>query len=129
MWHANSALFFLHLLFIYISTLCVETVKWLDYNHYSQLTRWCSSNESTFGARGPGFNSRLRNGFLCLIFCYVGDVFLLFLSKTHYFLQNVAISFAILIYLVYVTYCKICDRVLGYTRRCFVCILGPELYI
>ena len=37
-WPANVALF------VYVSTHCVETVKWLDYNRYSQLTRWCSGN-------------------------------------------------------------------------------------
>jgi len=44
-------------LFIYVSTHCVETVKYLDFNRYSQLTRWCSGNASALGARGPGFNS------------------------------------------------------------------------
>jgi len=33
-----------------------------------------------------------------------------FLSKTHYLSQNIAIPFTMLIYLVYSTYCKICDR-------------------
>jgi len=37
-WNANLALF------VYVSTHCVETVKWLDYNRYSQLTQWCSGN-------------------------------------------------------------------------------------
>ena len=57
---ANSALF------VYISTHCVETDKWLDYNRYSQLTRWCSGtcNASALGARGPGFNPRLRQGLI-----------------------------------------------------------------
>jgi len=32
---------------------------------HTQLTRWCRGNISPFGARGPGFNSRLRQGFLC----------------------------------------------------------------
>jgi len=34
----------------------------------------------------------------------------LFLSKTHYLSQKFAIPFTMLIYLVYLTYCKICDR-------------------
>jgi len=97
-------------LFVYVSTHCVETVKWLDYNRYSQLTRWCSGKASALGARGPGFNPRLRQGFLCLIFCFVVDVFLLFCPKTHYLSQKFAIPFTILINLVYLTYCKICDR-------------------
>ena len=49
-WPANMALFFC------VSTNCVETVKWLDHNRYSQLTRWCSGNASASGARGPWFN-------------------------------------------------------------------------
>ena len=89
---------------------CVETVKWLDYNRYSHLTRWCSGNASALGASCPGFNPRLRQGFLCLIFCIGVVVFLLFCPKTHYFSQNIAIPFTMLIYLVYSTYCKICDR-------------------
>jgi len=44
-WPANLALF------IYVSTHCVEKVKWLDYTRYSQLTRWCSGNASSLGAR------------------------------------------------------------------------------
>ena len=34
--------------------------------------------------------------------------------KTHYLSQNVAIPFAMLIYLVYLTYCKICDPLYKY---------------
>ena len=103
-WPANLALF------VYVSTHCVEAVKWLDYNRYSQLTRWCSGNASALGARGPGFNPRFRQGFLCLIFLYGCCCVFTFLSKTHYLSQNIAISFTMLIYLVYSTYCKICDR-------------------
>jgi len=102
-WPANLALF------IYVSIHCVETVKWLDYNRHSQLTRWCSSKAFALGARGPGFNSRLRQGFLCLIFCFVVVVFLLFCPKTHYLSPKFAILFSMLIYLAYLTYCKICD--------------------
>ena len=102
-WPANLALF------VYVSTHCVETVKWLDYNN-SQLTRWCSGNASALGARVPGFNPRLRQGFLCLSFCFVVVVFLLFCPKTDYLSQNIAIPFTMLIYLVYSTYCKMCDR-------------------
>jgi len=96
--------------FVYVSTHCVETVKWLDYIRYSPLTRWCSGNASALGARGPGFNPRLWQGFLCLTFCFVVVVFLLFCPKTHYLSQNIAIPLKMLIYLVYSTYCKICDR-------------------
>jgi len=61
-WPANLALF------IFVSIHCIETVKWLDYNRYSQLTWARSGNASALGARGPGFNPHLRQGFLCLIF-------------------------------------------------------------
>jgi len=91
---------------------CVETVKWLDYNRYYQLTRWCSGKASALGARGPGFNPRLRQGFLCLIFCFV-VVFLLFCLKSHYLSQKFAIPFTMLNYWVYLKYCKICDRLYG----------------
>ena len=104
-WPANLALF------VYVSTHCVETVKWLDYNRYCQLTRWSSGNASALGVRGPGFNPRIRQGFLCVIVCFVVVVFLLFLSKeTHYLSHKFAIPFTMLIYFVYLTYWKICDR-------------------
>ena len=102
-WPANLALFF------YVSTYCVKTVKWLDYYLYPLLTRWCSGLRICFSARGPGFNPRIRQGFLCLIFCFVVVVILLFV-KTHYLSKKFAIPFTMLIYLVYLTYCKICDR-------------------
>jgi len=104
-WPASLALF------IYVSTHCVETVKKLDYNRYSKLTRCCSDNASALGARGPGFNSPLRQAFLCLIFFLFCCCCFFFLSKTHYLSQNIEIPFAMLIYLVYLTYCTIkCDR-------------------
>jgi len=103
-WPANLALF------IYVSTYCVETVKRLDYNRYCQLTGWCSGNASALGARGPGFNPQIRQEFLCFIVCFVVVVFLLFCQKTHYLSHKFAIPFTMLIYLVYLTYCKICDR-------------------
>jgi len=125
-------------------------------------------------ARGHGFNTRLRQGFLCLIFfvlkktqkhsfskCLLRHEVLsffcvvLFVSfctghfvmvplnltylhclqhslfehlfnlyyfccvftycpTTHYLSQNFAIPFAMLIYIVYLTYCKICDQFKGY---------------
>ena len=40
-WSKNSAMF------TYVSTHCVETVKQLDYNWYSQLTRWYSGTVVT----------------------------------------------------------------------------------
>ena len=92
-WPANLGLF------IYVSTYCVETVKQPDYNRYSQLTRWCSGNASALGARCPGFNPRLRRGFLCLIFCIVFVVFS-FCPKTHY----LSLKFAILLQCLFIQY-------------------------
>jgi len=54
MWPSYSALF------IYGLIHSVETVKYLDYYRYSQLTRWCRGYASALGARDPRFNSRLR---------------------------------------------------------------------
>ena len=42
--------------------------------------RWCSGNTSALGARVPGFN--FRHGFLCLIVCFVVDMFLHSCPKT-----------------------------------------------
>ena len=94
-------------LFVYVSTHCVETVKQLYYNRYSQLTRWCSDNASALGARGPGFNSRPRQGFLCC-FCFVVG-FYFFCPKTHYLSQQFAILYTMLIYEVFLTCWKFCD--------------------
>jgi len=102
-WPANFALF------IYVSTHCVEAVKQLDYNRYSQLTRWCSGNACALGAGGPWFNPQLRQGSICLIICFVVVVFLLYCPKTHYLSQKFAIPFTMFIYLVNLTYWKICD--------------------
>jgi len=74
-WPANSALF------IYVLTHCVETVKYLDYNRYSQLTQWCRGNASALDARCPGFNSQLRQWFLCFIFVLLLLCFYLFVQK------------------------------------------------
>jgi len=91
-----------------------KKVKWLDCNRYFQLTRWCSGYASALGARGPGFNPQLRQGFLCLIFCFVVVVFTFLSKNTHYLSQKFAIPFTILSYLVYLRYCKIYDRLKGY---------------
>ena len=84
-WPANLALF------IYVSTHCVGTDKWLDYNRYSQLTRWCSSNASALGARGPGFNPWLRQGYIFRFFICCFCVFPIS-SKSTLFITKVCIS-------------------------------------
>jgi len=87
-------------LFIYVSSHCVETDKWLDYNRYCQLTRWCGGNAFALGASCPRFNPRIRHGFLCFIFLLCCCCVFTFLSKTHYLSQKFAIPFTMLIYLV-----------------------------
>ena len=74
-WPASLALF------IYVSTRCVEKVKWLDYNRYCQLTRWCSGNASALGARGPGFNPRIRQGFYVSFFALLLLCFYFYCQK------------------------------------------------
>ena len=86
-WPANVALF------IYVSTHCVETVKWLDYNRYFQLTRWCSGNASAWGARGPGFNPQIGQGFFMFHFLLCCCCVFTFLSKNTLFVTKVCNSF------------------------------------
>ena len=69
-WPANSALF------IYGSTHCMETVKSL-----LTINTPCWLSSTVVSGLGHGFNSRLRQGILCLIFCFVVVVFLLFVHK------------------------------------------------
>jgi len=45
------------------------------------LTRWCSGNASALGVRDPGFNPRLRQGFLCLFFVLMLLYFYFFVQK------------------------------------------------
>ena len=47
---------------------------------YSQLTRWCRGSTSALGAKGPGFNSRIRQRF------FMFD--LLFLLCFYFFVQK-----------------------------------------
>ena len=77
----------------------VDTVKQLNCNRNVQLTLWCRGNTSDCGASGQE---------LCLLFCFIVVVCLHFVQNT-LFVMNFAISFAMLIHLVYFTYCQICD--------------------
>jgi len=86
-WPANLALF------IYVSAHCVETVKWLDYNRYCHLTWWCSGNASALGARGPGFNPRIRQGFLYVSFFALLLLCFYFFVKNTLFVTKVCNSF------------------------------------
>jgi len=45
---------------------------------------WLSGSEVTLEARGPSFNARLCQGFLCLLYCFVIVVILIFVPKIHY---------------------------------------------
>jgi len=88
-----------------VSTHSVEKVKWLDYNRNSQLTWWCSGNAWVQEVQSPAPTRDFMFDFLFCCCC----VFT-FLSKTHYLSQKFAIPFIFLIYLVYLRYCKIYDR-------------------
>jgi len=83
---------YLHPLTVLATQLYYGNVHWRSLDN-AQLTRWCSGNASALGARCPGFNTRLRQGFLCLIFCIVVVVFLLFLSKNTLFIAKYCNSF------------------------------------
>jgi len=48
--------------------------------------------------------------FYVLFFALLLLCFYFFVKNTHYLSQKFAIPFTKLIYLVYLTYCKICDR-------------------
>jgi len=71
---------------------------------------------SDWGARGPGFESPLRQGFVCLLkFRFVVNVFIFFvLSKQNIIYSNFANLFEMLIHLVYLTYCNLCGRLKGF---------------
>ena len=57
---------------------------------------WSRGNTSDWDARDPGFNSRLWQGFECLLCCDIT-----FFVKTHHLSWNFAIPFALFIHLVY----------------------------
>ena len=76
----------------------------------ARLTLLSRGKASALSARGPGFNSRLWQGFLGLIFlCLL--LYFYILSKTRFLSQSFAIPFAMLIYLVLYVY-------LTYLARC-----------
>jgi len=86
---------------------CLFTFRPIALKQLNSLTKMilaveklCKGKASDLGARGPGFNSRLWQGFLCFSFCFVVVVFLHFLSKTQYVSRHVVIPFGMLIHLV-----------------------------
>ena len=83
-WPAKSALF------IYVSTHCVLSVKKLDINRYSQLTRWCRGNASALVRELPGSIPGSDKGFYVWFFC--GCVFYI-LSKNTFFVTKFCNSF------------------------------------
>ena len=92
---------------------CTNTVG-LRILLYSNLTFTDHRQSIAFSTTLP-FNSRLRQGFLCLIFYFVDVEFLLFAPiHIRFSICHFAIPFAMLIYLVYLTYCKMCGRLQGY---------------
>ena len=69
------------------------------------MTGWCSGNASAWLQEVPGSLPVSGNVFYVLFFCWF-CVFM-FCLKTHYLSQKFAIPFAMLIYLVYLTYCPV----------------------
>ena len=62
-------------LFVYVSTLYAETVKLLDF--LVQLARWSTDNASDYSPRVPGFDSRLLQGYLCLVVLLCCEIFII----------------------------------------------------
>ena len=99
---------------------CLFTFRPIASKQFNSLTTivslsWLGSTEVTH----PLWCEKSRVQFLalvrvCFIFLFYYCVLIFFGPKTHFLLQNNAISFAKFIYLVYLTYCKICDRLWGY---------------
>jgi len=75
-WPANLALF------VYVSIHCVETVKWLDYNRYSHLTRWCSGYCIRFSCK----RSRVQSPAPARVFMF--DFFICCCCVVVFFVQN-----------------------------------------
>ena len=72
-WPANLALF------VYVSIHCVETVKWLDYNRYSQLTRCnlltaITSRVATLISVSSKDHVTIEYHVMCLVFCMLYSV-------------------------------------------------------
>jgi len=83
---------------------------------------WVQDVPGSIPSSGKGFYVWF---FVLLLLCFY------FMSKTHYLSQKFAIHFTILIYLVYLRYCKIYDRLKGYkdTDLASLKMLGLYLYI
>jgi len=89
----------------YLSSLTsIDTLSWLG-GAVVTPPLWMQEVSSS----NPGYSK----GFYVWLFCFV-VVFFIFCSKAHNLSHNFAIPFVMLIYLVYLTYCKICDWLYGY---------------
>jgi len=60
----------------------------------------------------PEFPDSVK-GFYVVGFCFFIVMFLPFWSRKHHLSWIIAIPFAMLVHLEYLTYCKICDQLLG----------------
>ena len=80
----------------------IVTLSWLG---GAEVTHpiWVVDAPDSIPGSGKGFYVWFFVLLLLLCFSFV-------CTKTHYLSQNIAISFAMLIYLVYLTYCTISDR-------------------
>ena len=78
----------------------IDTASWLG-GAVVTHPLWVQKVPGSIPGSGKGFYVSF---FVLLLLCFY------VLTKNTLFLQPFAIPFAILIYLVYLTYCKICDR-------------------
>ena len=126
MWPANSALF----INFYVWPVPLKQLKIAWQKPILLVVGGPQGNASESGARGPGFNSWLWKGFLCLILCFVVVEVLLFCSK-HIICHTFCISFcSVNSFSILKTYSKIIDKHLLWNRYKvkMVSCLFPEGY-
>jgi len=86
-----------------------DSFKQYNNDWYIQSALWLRGHTWNCGARCQQFDSKVRLRFLSLLFCFV-VAFLLFWCKKHNLSWHVAIPFAILFNLLYLTYCTVCKQ-------------------
>ena len=100
----------------------IDTLSWLG-GAEVMYPLWVWKVPGSIPGSGKGFDVRF---FLFCCFCAF-----IFCPKPHDLLQNFAIPFAMLLDLVYLLYCKICDRLQGYKdtdlESLKLCILSSEV--
>jgi len=95
---------------------CLFTFRPIASNKLNSLTAidtlswWCRGNATALCAECLGFKSWLRKGFFMFDFFVLLLLCFYFFAINTFLSQNFAIPFAMLINVVDLTYCKICDR-------------------